>query len=336
MPRRSPLSLDDVASFDTLASAFWRAARAARHGPEATRFAARLDDELARLHDDILTGRAPDGRWTCFSIHDPKPRRILAPCFRDRVMHHALMAHMGPVLDRALIDDTFACRVGKGTLAAVFRAQHHLRRHPWFVKIDIRAYFASVDHGVLLGVLARRFKNPALLALCARILATTPDGPGRGLPIGALTSQHFANTYLDALDRFLLETLGVCGMVRYMDDVVWWCASREDARATLAEAQTFLARERALEVKPDARLGRSVQGCNFLGFRVLPGALRLSLRRRRLYAAARRRWEQRYEARLIDSATLQASYAAVQATIAHADAAAWRRAELARRPPPDA
>lgn len=336
MPRRSAVSLLDIASLDTLTLAFWRAARGRRAAEDVQRFAADLDAELARLREAILSGAAPEGRWTAFRICDPKPRRILAPCFRDRVLHHALMAHLGPVLERALVDDTFACRPGKGTLAAVNRAQAHIRRFPWFVKTDVRAYFASVDHGRLRGVLRRRFKDPGVLALCERILARTPDPPGRGLPIGALTSQHLANTYLDALDRYLLETLRVRGMVRPMDDTIWWCESREAARSTLAPVRSFLWTERGLELKPDARIGQSEQGVTFVGFRVLPGTLRLSLRRRRRYAAARRRWKRAFAADQIDGRGLQAGYAAALAVTAHADAAGWRQAHLLRHPPLDA
>jgi retron-type reverse transcriptase len=336
VPRRSSIALLDVASLDTLAVAFWQAARGKRLRVEVQRFAVDLDAELGRLRDDILSGRAPEGAWTAFGIRDPKPRRILAPCFRDRVLHHALMAHVGPVLERALVSDTFACRPGKGTLAAVRRAQEHARRFPWFVKVDVRAYFASIDHAVLRGVLRRRFKDPGLLALCDRVLDRTPDPPGRGLPIGALTSQHFANAYLDAFDRFLLEVLHARGMVRYMDDVVWWCDTREEAKATLAAARTFVARERRLSLKEDARVGRSAHGLSFLGFRVLPGALRLTLRRRRRYTAARARWEAAFADGRIDAIGLQAGYASALGITAHAEAAAWRRAELGRRPPLDA
>lgn len=159
------------------------------------------------------------------------------------------------------------------------------------MKIDVRAYFASIEHSILRTVLARRFKDPGLLALCDAILASVPGGPGRGLPIGALTSQYFANRYLDVLDRYLLEGLRVRGVVRSMNDVVWWCDSRKAARAALAAVWDFAARERAVTVKARARIGRSAHGVTFLGFRVLPGALRLSLRRRRCYAAARDRWE---------------------------------------------
>ena len=335
MPKRSSLSLLEIASLDTLAAAFHQAARGKRERPEVQAMSQTLDRELARLSSDILAGRVPDGHWDSFQIHDPKRRQILAPCFRDRVLHHALMIHAAPVLERALIADTFACRPGKGTLAAVKRAQQHLRRFPWFVKVDVRAYFASIDHHILRQVLRRRFKHSGVLSLCDRILLQTPCGAERGLPIGALTSQHFANTYLDALDRFLLESLQVRGMVRYMDDLVWWCDDGNQAKQTLHEAKQFVWRERRLVLKPTALLGRSDQGLPFLGFRILPGVLRLSLRRRRRYRAARARWEREYEERRVEETQLQAGYAAALGITAHADAVAWRRAELARKPPID-
>jgi len=338
MPRRSSVGLAEVASLDTLSAAFWRAARHASARIELERFAADLPAQLARLREDILAQRVPDNRWQELAVFDPKPRRVLAPCFRDRVLHHALMLHMGPVLDRALIADTFACRVGRGALAAVYRAQQHTRAHPWFVKVDMRGYFASIDHTILLGVLARRFKNPALLGLCERIVRQAPPcgtAADRGLPIGALTSQFFANSYLDGFDRFLLEQQRVDGVVRYMDDVVWWCATREQARDTLAAARAFLTEHRRLTIKPDARIGRSVAGVTFLGFRILPCALRLSLRRRRRHRAARRWWEAHFVAGRADSLQLQRGYDSAHAIVQHAASLPWRRLELARRPPLD-
>jgi RNA-directed DNA polymerase len=336
MPRRSPLDLGTIADLSTLGVAFWQAARGKRSRPDVLAFSARLDENLACLRDAILDGRAPEGRWTSFEIRDPKRRQILAPCFADRVLHHAMMLPMAPILDRALVSDTFACRPGKGSLAAVLRAQQHLRRFPWFVKVDVRAYFASIDHGLLREVLHRRFKNPGLLALCDRVLARTPGDPGRGLPIGALTSQHFANSYLDALDRHLLEALRVRGLVRYMDDVVWWCDEREQARVTLDAARAFVAEERRLALKDDARIGRSAAGLPFLGFRILPGEKRLSLRRKRRYALARARWERAFLKGEIDAGELQAGYGAALSITAHANAIGFRRAELGRRPPLDA
>lgn len=335
MPLRNDVGIAEVASIATLAQAFWRASRACRGGPEEAAMAADLDRALAALSADIRDGRAPSGRWTRFVIHDPKERVILAPSFRDRVVHHAMIAHMGPVLDGALVHDTFACRAGRGTLAAVLRAQHHVRRFPWFVKTDVRSYFASIDHCVLMRVLERRFKNRDLLALCGRVLAGAPGPAGLGLPIGALTSQYFANSYLDDIDRFLLEVLRVRAMVRYMDDILWWCDGREQARETLQAVRERARSARRLELKPNAQVGRSMNGVAFLGFRVLPGALLLSRRRRRRYAEARERWERAYSEGRVDGRGLQAGFDAALAITAHADAAGWRGTQLRRRPPVD-
>jgi RNA-directed DNA polymerase len=335
MPRRSAVSIDDVCELGTLVTAFGQAARGKRHRDDVTAFAGALDQSLAALGDDIRSGVAPYGRWTELCVFDPKSRRILAPCFADRVLHHALMAHMGPVLERALVADPFACRVGKGTLAAVVRAQAHARRFPWWVKVDVRAFFASIDHDIMLAVLRRRFKDEALLGLCARILARTAVGAGTGLPIGALTSQHFANAYLGALDRWLLERFGVRGMVRYVDDVVWFCDTRAAARASLLEAQALLMRERRLEFKPGVRVGRSDRGFGFLGFVVHPAALRLSLRRKRRYVATRRAAERAFASGRMNALALQRRYASALAITAHADALGFRAAEPRRRPEVD-
>ncbi len=330
--KRSPVDLDAVADWHTLAAAFHRAALGKRSRPEIQRFAARLEAELTSLRHDILAGTVAVGQGRQFRIHDPKPRLIHAPCFRERVLHQALMAHVGPVLDRALVDDSYACRIGKGALAVVQRAQHHARRWPWWAKIDIRAYFASIDHQILKDMLARRFKDSGLLHLMGRIIDAHADTPGKGLPIGALTSQQFANVYLAGLDRHLLEGAEVRGYVRYMDDAVWWGESRAAVRAALAQARAFAAERLALQVKEPALIGRSVQGLSFCGYRILPGGLRLSHRRKHRYAECRRQWEDAYAAGLIDARTLQAGYAGALAITLHADAAAWRREQLRRAP----
>lgn len=330
--RRSGVGLAEIADWHTLAAAFHAAARGKRCRKEVEAFRANLDRELAALRSDLLAGEVAAGPVRRFRIRDPKPRLIHAPCFRDRVLHHAVMAHVGPVLDRALVDDAYACRPGKGSLAAVLRAGGHARRHDWFAQLDMRAYFASIDHEVLLGLLARRFRDRALLALLGDIVRAHADAPGRGLPIGTLTSQHFANFYLGGLDRFLLEACGVRGLVRYMDDIVVWTPDRAAARQALAAARGFLAERLRLEVKPPVRVGRSRDGLSFCGYRILPGRLLLSRRRRRRYAALRDRAERAWLAGETDARGLQAAYASALALTVHADAAGWRRGQLRRRP----
>jgi hypothetical protein len=321
-----------IADWDNLAAAFHAAARGKRVGPAVCAFEAGLERELVDMRSAILDGSIRPEPMESFWIRDPKRRLIHAPGFRDRVLHHAIMARVGPVLEQSLVFDAYACRKGKGALAAVRRCQQHARRFPIYVKSDIRAYFASIDHAVLCGQLARRLKDRGVLALLGRIVAAYETAPARGLPIGALTSQHFANLYLTDLDRFLLETLKVRGMTRYMDDVIWWRDDVESARADLAAVRAFAGERLRLQIKPSVQIGRAEEGVMFCGFRVRPGSLGLSRRRRERYAAGRRRWEAAWLAGRIDAAGLQAGYAATLAITAHSDAAAWRRGQLARRP----
>ncbi len=343
--RRPAIHLDAVADRAHLAWAFWRAALGKRHQPEVRRIADNLDPWLDLLRVQILDGTVPLGRYHRFEIRDPKPRTIHAPAFRERVLHHAPIARLDPLFERHLVDDTFACRPGKGSRAAVLRAQHHSRRWRWYLKLDVRAYFASIDQGVLKALIRRRIKGAGVLALVDRIVDAYQVAPGRaglrrgthvGLPIGALTSQHFANLYLAGLDRYLLEELRVGGMVRYMDDVVVWHRDRASLRRALAASRWFAADRLRLELKPGWQLQRVSRGLSLCGFRVGPGTLRLTARRRRRYRQARARWERAYSAGRIDAAGLQAGYASALAITDGADAAAWRRRELAARPPVEA
>ena len=190
--KRTHIDLIDIAAYDNLAQAAYRAARGKRARPDVRQFFSRFDHHMRRLQQAILAGHMPYGRFKAFTIRDPKPRLIHAACFEDRIFHHAVMYWAGPVLDRALTSTTYACREGMGNHAAVRQVQHHLRRYPWYVKIDIRHYFDTIDHQRLYQRLLRRFKGHDFLALLRRIIASYHVTPGKGLPIGSLTSQHFA------------------------------------------------------------------------------------------------------------------------------------------------
>lgn len=330
--KRSAVGLQAIADWHNLAAAFDRAAAGSGRSPAVERFRADLEDNLAQLRQQILGECVPVGEMTSFCIRDPKTRIIHAPCLRERVLHQALIAHVGPVLDRALVDDTFACRKGKGGLRAVQRCQQHLRRFEWLVQIDIKGFFAAIDQQILLELLGRKFKNPGLLRLLERIVRAYQASPDRGLPIGALTSQHFANYYLAGLDRWLQARTEVRAMLRYMDDLLWCCDEKTAARHSLQAAEDWIADTLRLEVKQPARIGRCRQGTLFCGYRVLPGRLLLSRRRKRRYIERRRYWEGRFEQGRIGPRELQAGYAATLGITAHADAATWRGEQLRRRP----
>ncbi len=335
MVRRAKGTLNDVTTMHTLHWAYQQAAQGKRLRPEVRAFETDLEGNLSRLGKEIRAGEAPKNEFWRFQIRDPKPRVIHAPIFEDRVAHHALTGVIGPTLDGALVDDTFACRKGKGSLAAVHRAQHHLRRHEWYAKIDIKKYFASIPHERIVVAIAKKLGDRGVREMVRQLIFGFCKS-GYGLPIGALTSQHFANYYLGAMDRCLQSLPKVRAMVRYMDDAIWWCQSKAEAQHTLLQVRSFVERELGLRLKGDGFVQRSRAGLSFLGFRIYPGTLRLSRRRMRRYCLARAHWEGLYLQGTIDALGLQQGYASAFAITAHADAAGFRKKELSLRPAPDA
>lgn len=290
--QRESIRLEQIADRENLLRAAWKAARGKRQRPAVARFLDDLDTQLDHLADAILQERAPLGRCRRFLIHDPKRREITAACFADRVLHHAIMNLAEARFERMLVDSSFACRSGKGVHAAVNAVQAHLQRYPWLVQVDIQGYFPSIDHAILMQLLTTRFKGAAFLRLLERIIAASdPSSSGCGLPIGSLTSQHFANAYLDSADRLLLNHSAVCAHVRYMDDIVWWCRSRQEATETLQLLRDFVRQARKLTVKSTVQIRQSRQGLCFCGFRVRQGVVLPSSRKLSRFRAGLKRIE---------------------------------------------
>ena len=331
--QRTAIPLEAVAERKNLVSAFAKAARGKRHRQNVQAFIREFDRNINGIGRDIVHAALPYGRFRCFRIFDPKERLIHAACFEDRIFHHALMNLAGPVLERAMTPFSYACRPGMGVHRAAKRVQHHCRQYPWYTRIDIAGYFASIGHECLLRVLQRKFKGQECISQLQRIVACYETAPQQGLPIGSLTSQYFANYFLDGLDRLLANLPMVQAQVRYMDDVIWWCDSRQQARETLAMVRDWLGQERGLKVKDNVQIHKSRQGVTWCGFRILQGAIRLSRRRKRRFQQRRRYWEQLYLEGVIDEIGLQRAYASVEAITAGTDSRAWRRENFARHPP---
>jgi RNA-directed DNA polymerase len=268
--KRAGNLFEAIADWANLRLAAAKALRAKRARADARAYVARLDDHLRRLRAELLAGSVTLGRSHQFVIHDPKERLITAPCFEERLLHHAILNVCEPVFDRWLIFDTYACRAGKGRVACLQRAQEFARRFPFFLKLDIRRYFDSIDHATLKLLLARRFKDRALLALLGRIIDSYAVAPGKGLPIGSLTSQHFANFYLGWCDRFIKEKRRLPGYVRYMDDMIAWADTAAPLQAALPAIESWLAEELQLGVKAKPYRNRSAHGVDILGCRVFP------------------------------------------------------------------
>jgi retron-type reverse transcriptase len=210
---------DGIWDWDNLRTAFWKARKGAARNRSVQQFEARLDENLSSLAAELSEERVQSAGSTQFIIHDPKKRTITAPAFRDRVLHHAIMNVCEPHLDHWLIFDSYACRKGKGRLAALKRATEYAKAHGWYLKLDIRKYFESIPHDNLLRALHLKFKDKRLLKLLEQLIVSDR---GIGLPIGSLMSQHLANFYLNPVDRLCREQLRVPGYVRYMDDFSLW------------------------------------------------------------------------------------------------------------------
>lgn len=333
--KRVRISLAQIAATDNLQLALYKAAKGKRYRPDVQCFQRVADLRLAQLSRDILEEQLPYGRYRSFQILDPKPRVIHAACFEDRIFHHALMNLAGPVLEKSMVDHSYACRLGKGVHRAVKQVQHNLRRFPYYTKIDIAGYFASIPHHQMLAVLMQRFKSAELEQQFLRILRSFSSKPGFGLPIGSLTSQYFANYYLDGLDRKLEENPCVRGMVRYMDDVIWWGDDRHAMVSELKSTKDWLWSARELKVKPTVQIQRSTQGVSYCGFRITQGAVRLSRRRKRSYQDRRAFWEQQYTGGNISATQLQMAYASVHAITSTTQSRVWRQHNLSMHPPLD-
>jgi RNA-directed DNA polymerase len=300
---------EQVTSYENLYTAFRLARRGCGNTPQVCRFFFHLERELLRLQDELQSSSYRPGVYHYFTIQDPKERVIAVAPVRDRVVHHAIVRVLTPIYERVFIFDSYATRPGKGTHAAIRRAQSFLRRWQFYLKTDIAKYFDSVDHDILLTLLRCKLKDRLLLELLERIIRNTPV-PGKGLPIGNLTSQFLANVYLDPLDHELKDVLGLRGYIRYMDDLVLFSDSKPELRRLRPTLEAFLSDRLSLRLKPAATfLSRASHGLSFLGMRIFPQIIRVkpenkrrSLRRLRQMLAAWRRGEsaeERMQQRLV-------------------------------------
>jgi RNA-directed DNA polymerase len=324
MVKRANHLFEQVYDFQNLRQALHRTLKRKRGKSEARCFVANLDHNLHRLADQIKNQTLQLGQSHQFMITDPKQRLITAPCFRERVLHHAIVRVCERVFERWLIDDTYACRRGKGRIAALQQAQYFANRFPFFLKLDVRQYFPSVSHVRLEDLLKRLFKEPRLLALWKQVIASHAGDQRRGLPIGSLTSQHLANAYLGQLDRFVKEGLRVKGYLRYMDDMVLWGNNSAVLKEQLRELETFLDNRLELQFKASPYINKVAHGLDFLGARIFAGYLIPSRSTRIRYRRKVQRLERGYKNRSVTELELQQRVTAMTANLRVAGMQSWR------------
>lgn len=258
--------IGEIASMPNLYRAYEKAAKGKRYSGGHLQFKQHLAANLRALSAALRNGTYRPSPPTLFFVHEPKRRQISALPFADRVVQHALCAVIDPIFDRTFLPNSYACRKGSGTHVAVIDAQAAMRRgYTHWLKMDFSKYFASIDRAVLHGEIRRKVSCSATLDLIATFLPAT----GRGLPIGNLTSQLFANVYGHILDRYLTHTLHIKAWLRYMDDTIVFAHSRE-ALALLQHGLKWFCQAQIGLVFSKWSIGAVTQGLDWLGYRIWP------------------------------------------------------------------
>jgi retron-type reverse transcriptase len=276
-----------ICSFENLLRAAKKAQKGKRFQENVGRFNANLENELIRLRRELLEKSYHPGAYRTFQIYEPKLRMISAAPYRDRVVHHALCNVIAPLFEKTFIHDSYANQVGKGSHRAILRYQEFCRKNAFALKCDVKKYFPSIDHDILKAEIRRVIACPDTLWLIDRIIdgsnaqeeviqyfpgddLFTPFARRRGLPIGNLTSQFFANVYLNRVDHFVKETLRCKFYLRYVDDSVVLENDKKYLWEVKREIESYLEPFRLRLHGHKCQIRRTDQGVTFLGFRVFP------------------------------------------------------------------
>ncbi len=330
MMKRVGHLMERIAHPDNLREAFLRAARGKQCRPAVRQFRAKFYANIVQMRHELLDGSFRFGNYHFFTVFDPKRREICAAAFPERVAQHAMLRICHPVFDGYQSPDSYASRIGRGTYAALDRSLQLCRQHPWFAKLDVVHYFDSIDHDVLRGQLRRLFKDPLLLAYFDQLIdGYHGDAPGRGLPIGNLSSQYFANHYLAYADHHARRVLHAPGVVRYMDDVLLFADDRAALCRLVSDYRQYVARTLRLEHHPVV-LNRVAHGIPFLGYVVRPDGLRLNLRSKRRFARKMRALEFAVDGGAMTQEEFARRAGCLLAFIEKADSKGFRKAVMRR------
>lgn len=319
---------EKIITFDNLLLASKKAMRGKKAKSSVSAFYFNLENEVINLQQELALGSYRPMEYTQFMIREPKVRKICSSEFRDRVVHHAICNIAEPIFEGRSVYDSYACRAGKGSHVAVVRCQQFARTFRYYLKCDIRKFFESIDHVVLKRLLRRTFKDEKLLTLLDIIIDHRVPGTaiGRGLPIGNLTSQHFANFYLSKLDHFTKERHRVKGYVRYMDDFISFSNDKGSQRGLLADIDRFVREELKLELKESVTtLAPVTEGVPFLGFRIFTGIIRIKRENLIRMNQKIKKKEKLYLEGLITERNLIQSVGSIVAHVSHVNSLGARR-----------
>lgn len=289
-----------VCNFGWLIEADRNARKGKRYRAEVLNFTARLEDNLFTIQQGMMNGSYVLGPYRKLWVYVPKKRLVMALDYPDRIVQWSLYLYLNPIYDRLFIEDSYACRKDKGSHKAAKRLQYwmcQVQRKPgpgWYcLKLDISKYFYQVNHEKLLAILERRVKDPAMMAFIRGVVnsraepfglprwRTPQDTPPEewlyevGMPIGNLTSQLFANIYLNELDQYCKHKLKIHYYIRYMDDVIILGQDKETLHRWKAAVETFLREKLALDLNSKTSIRPVRQGVEFVGVRIWPTHMKL-------------------------------------------------------------
>jgi retron-type reverse transcriptase len=288
---------EKLTSWDNLLLAYKKASKGKRGLPYVAAFELHLEENLLQLQNELRDRTYRPGQYSSFYIHEPKRRLISAAPFRDRVVHHALCNVIEPIFERSFIADSYANRIGKGTHRALNRCQQFARRYTFVLQGDLCQFFPSLDHAILRSILTSKIQDAEVLWLIDQILASGEgvlsesyemvNFPGddlfainrpRGLPIGNLTSQFWANVYLNPFDHFVKRDLRCKAYLRYVDDFLLF-ANDKLTLWNWKKAIKFRLAELRVTMHDHAHPRPANEGIAFLGFIIYPQRRRLKRRK---------------------------------------------------------
>jgi len=312
-----------VTSPDNLRESFLLAARGKSTKTEFRHFRENLDVNLLMIAEKLNDATYDFSNYRQFMVYEPKPRAISAAPFRTRVALQAMMRVCHNVFDDYQIFDSYASRVGKGTYKAIERALSFACKYEWFVKLDVKSFFASIDHFVMMRMLCCLFKDKILLSNFQHIIDSYSVSPYKGLPIGNLSSQYFANHYLSVADRYA-QTLGIKAIVRYMDDVLFFGNDKKELMAQMEEYIGFVNEKLLLSLHAPIQ-NKTCHGIPFLGYVVYPGKLRLNTESRRRFRRKLRNLYEQVDSMSFDDDIYRANIVAMTSFIRKADSLGFRK-----------
>lgn len=297
MGRQVKNMYSELCSYENLYKAYLNARKSKRYRNEVLEYTFNLEENLAILNEELTNHTYKVGGYREFYVHEPKKRLIMALPFNDRVVQWAIYQLLNPVFDKGYMEDSYGCRVNKGTHRAVHRLHYWIKKvnnsenRYYYLKLDISKYFYRIDHDILKSILRKRIKDKELLNLLFEIIDYdgVPFGiklkgnlesdddriHGKGMPIGNLTSQMFANLYLNELDQYCKRELGIKYMIRYMDDVVILHHDKKVLNEYKNLIETFLNEKLNLHLNNKTAIRPISLGVEFVGYRLWPTHIKL-------------------------------------------------------------